>query len=186
MRKMVLLLVLVNGLLARSQDTLYLKNNISNQHKHVRDLEADSLFTQVNERIVSLDFLEDSVIVDFNNDLYVNVKKFYIVLNKKEITDSCAYYFWVKNGGEYLPFFVLGSQIKDATSGINFTLYSCKNPFAFWRKRGYGFVVSLYQGYSSLTEKVKNVGAYSTKYIHVWGRNRCELPLHLVDLDNAH
>lgn len=165
----------------QGQDTLYLKHVLTKEDLHLKNVYPDSMFTKKLGKVVPLDFLEDSVIVDFNNGIYAKVKKFYIVLNKRTIVDSCSYYFWMKNGKEYIPFFVLGSQIIDATSGISFSIYTYRNKLAFWKKSVIGFVVSLNQGFTGLTGKVKNVGERSSECTHIWGRNVCELTANFKD-----
>ena len=174
MRIITLLILIFNNLFIFGQDTLYLKNSPDKDNLNLKYLCVDSMFTIINGNVINLEYIEDSVLLDFNYEIYTKVKKFYIVINKSTIVDSCSYYFWIKNEYDYIPFFVIGYRINESLSGITFTVYNYKNKIAFWKKRVIGFVVSFNQSYSGLTGKVKHVGDYSTECTHEWGKNFCE------------
>jgi hypothetical protein len=159
---------------AFAQDTLYLKHDPGEMDSRIKNINPDSLFIVVNDVVLALDYVEDSVITDFNNGIYTKVKKFYILLNKRSIEDSCSYYFWMKNGSDYIPFFVLGIQIINSKSTIYFQLYHYKHKLAFWKNRLIGFVISLNQGFSGSSGKVKQIGDYSPECTHIWGKKACE------------
>ncbi|MBW7869154.1 MAG: hypothetical protein H3C31_12630 [Brumimicrobium sp.] len=170
-----LLILIFNNLFTFSQDTLYLKNAPNKSDLNFKYLCADSMFTIMNGKVINLEYIEDSVLLDFNNEIYSKVKKFYFIINKSKIIDSCSYYFWIKYERDFIPFFVLGYLINESMNGIKFNLYTYKRRFFSLKKERIGFVVSLNYGYSSLTGKVKNVGDYSPECVHEWGRDPCEL-----------
>jgi hypothetical protein len=174
MNRLIVFLLTFGVFTCISQDTLFLKNSPYKDNFNSKYLYIDSMFTITNDSVINLEYKEDSVLLDFNNEVYAKVKKFYIIIDKSTIIDSCSYYFWIKKESDYFPFFIIGYQINHSLSRIQFRFYTYKNKFFFWKRKIVGFGVSLNSGYSGLTGKVKHVGDYSIECTHEWGKNFCE------------
>lgn len=145
-----------------AQDTIFLKHDIT-KGKQTTPLFFDSVYIKSGNDIIGLESIEDSILVDFDEEkkqfiepYYLKTKKYFFTIDKSRIEDSLLYLFWIKAEKKYYVFYAPGHFLFNPK--MKFYPYKYRKKWKFWKKKFNGFGVGHFAYVSDKLYEVNYIG----------------------------